>query len=93
MVPFDKGADDFLVDFKRANKADSFTSQSLDARSERQIVLLETLREDFIRKMYLARDFPGIPPPVITGDKAKLEGQQQAPQLTACFIVAWTEGV
>lgn len=81
------------MNFKRASKADGFTGLQLDARSERQVFPLGTLREDFIRQMSLARDFPGITPRVITGGKAKLEVLQQAQQLTACLIAAWTEGV
>lgn len=87
MVLFDKGADDVLVDFKRVGKR-WFTGLSLDARSGRQVVTLDTLREFFHGQMSLAWDGSGVASPVITGDKAKLEGSQQAQQSTACVIAA-----
>ena len=43
----------------------------LDARSERQVVTLDTLCEYFPGQVYLARDFPGIASPLITGDNAR----------------------
>ena len=45
MVPFDKGTNHFLVDLNGTREADGFASQSLDARSERQVVTLDTLVE------------------------------------------------
>ncbi len=45
MVPFDKGTSHFLVDLNGTREADGFASQSLDARSERQVVTLDTLGE------------------------------------------------
>jgi hypothetical protein len=62
----------------------------LDARSERQVVTLDTLCEYFPGQVYLARDFPGIASQLITGDNARQEGGKQVQQSTACFIVART---
>lgn len=93
MTLFDKGADDVLVDFKRARKTDDFTGLSLDVRSERQVIKLDTLRGDFPGQLYLAWDYHGVAAPVITGDKAKLEMPHQAWQPTACIIAARTKGV
>ncbi|MEN9532319.1 MAG: hypothetical protein RIQ83_1543 [Pseudomonadota bacterium] len=65
----------------------------LDARFERQVVTLDTLCEYFPGQVYLARDFPGIASPLITGDNARQEGGKQVQPSTACFIVARTSGV
>lgn len=65
------------MDFKRVGKR-WFTGLSLDARSGRQVVTLDMLREYFHGQMSLAWDGSGVASPVITGDKAKLEGGQQA---------------
>ncbi len=51
--------------------------------------MLNTLREDFPGQMYLARYLSGVAAPIITGDKGKLVGSAT----TACYIVAWAEGV
>jgi len=56
MVPFDKGTNHFLVE-------DGFASQSLDARSERQVVTLDTLSEYLPGQMHLARHLSGVTPP------------------------------
>ena len=85
---FNKGVDDVLVHVKRANKTDGFTGQSLDARSERQVVTLDTRCEDFPGQMYLAWDFLGV-----ASQSSQLEGDQQAQQSTACFIVALAESI
>ena len=93
MVPFDKGTNHFLVELNGTREADGLASQSLDARSERQVVTLDTLGEYFPGQMHLARHLSGIASPVITGDKAYLERRKQAQQVTACLIVAWAKGI
>ena len=45
MVPFDRGTDHFLMALNGTRDADSVASQSLDTRSERQVVTLDTLSE------------------------------------------------
>lgn len=47
MVPFDKVTDKFFVELNGMREVDSFARQSLDARSERQVVTLNTLSEYF----------------------------------------------
>lgn len=93
MVPFDKGTNHFLVELNGTREADGLTSQSLDARPERQVVTLDTLGEYLPGQMHLARYLSGIASPVITGDKAYLERRKQAQQSTACLIVAWAKGI
>lgn len=93
MVPVDKGTNHFLVELNGTREADGLASQSLDARSERQVVTLDTLGEYFPGQMHLARHLSGIASPVITGDKAYLERRKQAQQPTACLIVAWAKGI
>lgn len=43
MVPVDKGTNHFLIELNGSREADGFASQSLDARSERQVDTLDTL--------------------------------------------------
>lgn len=93
MVPFYKGTNHFLVELNGTREADGLASQSLDARSERQVVTLDTLGEYLAGQMPLARHLSGIASPVITGDKAYLERRKQAQQPTACLIVAWAKGI
>jgi hypothetical protein len=93
MVPFDKGTNHFLVELNGTREADGLANQSLDARSERQVVTLDTLGEYLPGQMHLARYLSGIASPVITGDKAYLERRKQAQQPTACIIVAWAKGI
>ena len=93
MVPFDKGTNHFLVELNGTREADGLASQSLDARSERQVVTLDTLGEYLPGQMHLARHLSGIASPVITGDKAYLEPRKQAQQPTAGLIVAWAKGI
>jgi hypothetical protein len=93
MVPFYKGTNHFLVELNGTREADGLASQSLDARSERQVVTLDTLGEYLPGQMHLARHLSGIASPVITGDKAYLERRKQAQQPTACLIVAWAKGI
>ena len=38
-----------------------------------QVIMLDTLREDFPGQMYLARHLHSVTTPIITGDKANLE--------------------
>lgn len=54
MVPFDKGADDFIVELNRAREADGFTRQSFETRPKRQVVTFDTLSEDFPGQMHYA---------------------------------------
>lgn len=93
MVPFDKGTNHFLVELNGTREADGFASQSLDARSERQVVTLDTLGEYLPGQMYLTRHLSGVTPPVIAGDKTNLERRKQAQQAAACRIVAWAKGI
>ena len=93
MVPFYKGTNHFLVELNGTREADGLASQSLDARSERQVVTLDTLGEYLSGQMHLARHLSGIASPVISGDKAYLERRKQAQQPTACLIVAWAKGI
>lgn len=72
-MPFDKGTNHLLVELHGGRDAVGFASESLDARSERQVVTLDTLGEDFSGQMYLARHLAGVATPVITGDKPNLE--------------------
>ena len=81
------------MELNGTREADGLASQSLDARSERQVVTLDTLGEYFPGQMHLARHLSGIASPVITGDKANLERRKQAQQPTACLIVAWAKGI
>ncbi len=73
MAPFDKSTNYFLVELNETREADGFASQSLDARSERQVVTLDTLGEYLPGQMYLTRHLSGVTPPVIAGDKTNLE--------------------
>ena len=66
MVLFDKGTNHFLVELNGTREADGFASQSLDARSERQVVTLDTLGEYLPGQMHLALHLSGIASPVIT---------------------------
>ncbi|MNZ42640.1 hypothetical protein D3C78_602190 [compost metagenome] len=88
MEPFDKGTNHFLIELNGAREADGFASQSLDARSERQVVTLDTLGGYLPGQMRLARNLSCIASPVIAGDKTNLEWRKQAQQPTACPIVA-----
>ena len=72
MVPFYKGTNHFLVELNGTREADGLASQSLDARSERQVVTLDTLGEYLPGQMHLARHLSGIASPVITRDKGKV---------------------
>jgi hypothetical protein len=74
MVPFDQGSNHFLVELNGTRETDSFSSQSLDAHSKRQVVTLDTLGKYLPGQIHLARHLSGIASPVITGDKANLEG-------------------
>lgn len=91
MVPFDKGTNHFLIELNGAREADGFASQSLDARSERQVDTLDTLGGYLPGQMHLARNLSCIASPVIAGDKTNLEWRKQAQQPTACPIVAWVK--
>jgi hypothetical protein len=93
VVPLDKSINYLLVDLHGAREADGFASEALGARSERQIVMFDMLREVFTGQMYLTGDLPSVFPPVIAGDKANLERRNQTQQATACFIVARAESV
>ncbi len=42
-----------------------------------QVIMLDTLREDFPGQMYLARHLPDVATLVITGDKANLGRGEQ----------------
>ncbi len=81
------------MELNGTREVDGFASQSLDARSERQVVTLDTLGEYLPGQMHLARHLSGIASLVITGDKAYLERRKQARQPTACLIVAWAKGI
>lgn len=63
MVPFYKGTNHFLVELNGTREADGLASQSLDARSERQVVTLDTLGEYLPGQMHLARHLSGIASP------------------------------
>lgn len=91
MVSFDRGAANFHVELNRTRETDSFVSQSLDARSERQVVTLDMLGEYLLGQMYLVRNLSGVTPSVIAGDKTYLERRKQAQQVAACLIVAWSK--
>ena len=93
MLPFDKSTNHFLVEINGTREADGFASQSLDARSERQVVTLDTLGEYLPGQMCLTRPPPDVTPPVIAGDKSNLERRKQAQQAAACLSVAWTKGI
>lgn len=60
MVPFYKGTNHFLMELNGTREADGLASQSLDARSERQLITLDTLDEYFPGQMHLARHLSGI---------------------------------
>ena len=60
MVPFYKGTNHFLVELNGTREADGLASQSLDARSKRQVVTLDALGEYLPGQMHLARHLSGI---------------------------------
>lgn len=65
---------------------DGFTNQSFNVCSGYQVVTLDTLCEDSPGQIYLAGDFFGVTTPVISGDKATLEGNQQAQHSMVCSM-------
>ena len=46
VIFFNKSANDFFMDFYRARKADCFTGESFDTRSECQVITLNALGVD-----------------------------------------------
>ena len=60
MVPFYKGTNHFLVELNGMREADGLASQSLNARSECQVVTLDTLGEYLPGQMHLARHLSGV---------------------------------
>lgn len=92
-VFFNKGPDDFFVQFDGTWEADCFTGETLYSGAQRQIVSFNALSEDFAGQMLIFRHFSGITAPVIAGYHANTERSQQRQQLPTSFICTGTEGV
>lgn len=65
------------MDLDGAREANSFASQSLDTRPERQVVTLNALSKYLARQMHLLRDFSGVTTPVVAGYHTNIERGKQ----------------
>ena len=65
------------MDFHGSREADCFTCQPLDADAEGQVVMFNTLCEDFAGQVFLLRNFSGVAALVIAGRHADTERSQQ----------------
>ena len=62
MVSFHKGTNHFLVEINGTREADGFARQSLDVRSERQVITRNMLGEYLPGLMHLNRNPFGVTP-------------------------------
>jgi hypothetical protein len=67
-------------------EAERFTSQSLNAGAERQVITLNMLGEYFSSQMLVFRHLPAIAILVLAGGYTDVEWREQCQQLPAGFI-------